>query len=123
VTAPRSLLLLSAVISGLACASDEERRGTPIGPVTVVVTNQNLLDVNVFAVGGSQTARLGTVSTHATQTFEIPRNLFVARGLRLLMDPVGSGQGMLTDEVQVSPGDTVSLTIMPLLSASTTSVR
>ncbi|MGH7543986.1 MAG: hypothetical protein ACREK7_08590, partial [Gemmatimonadota bacterium] len=68
-------------------------------------------------------ARLGSVSTNATQTFEIPRALFVSAGLRLLVDPVGSGQGMLTDEVQVSPGDTVSLTVMPILSASSTAVR
>ena len=119
----RRLLFLSALISGIACASDEERRGTPTGPVSVEVTNHNVLDVNVLAVGGSQTARLGTVSTNATQTFEIPRALYVASGLRLLIDPVGSGQGMLTDEVQVLPGDTVFLTVMPLLSASTTSVH
>ena len=119
----RSLLLLSTLIAGLACASDEERRGAPAGPITVEVTNHNLLDVNVFAVGGSQTARLGTVTTNATQTFEVPGGLYLAGGLRLLVDPVGSVQGILTDEVQVLPGDTVSLTVMPMLSASSTSVR
>ena len=118
-----SLLLLSALISGVACVSDEERRRAPTGPVLVQVTNHNVLDVNVFAVGGSQTARLGTVSTNATQTFEIPRGLFVSTGLRLLIDPVGSVQGMLTEEIQVLPGDVVSLNVMPILSASTTSVH
>ena len=87
------------------------------------MTNHNVLDVNVFAVGGSQTTRLGTVSTNATRTFEISRGLYVASGLRLLVDPVGSLEGTLTDEVQVFPGDTVTLTVMPILSASTTSVR
>lgn len=119
----RSLLLLTALISGIACVSDEERRGQPAGPVSVEVTNHNVLDVNVFAVGGSQTARLGTVSTNATRTFEIPRSLYVATGLRFLLDPVGSVEGILTDQLQVTPGDTVSLTVMPLLSSSTTSVR
>lgn len=119
----RSLLFLSALFSGIACASDEERRGAPTGPVLVAVTNHNVLDVNVFAVGGSQTARLGIVSTNATQTFEIPRALYVASGLRLLVDPVGAVGGVLTDAVQILPGDTVSLTVMPILSASTTSVR
>lgn len=119
----RSLLYLSAFIPGIACASAEERRAAPTGPVSVEVTNHNVLDVNVFAVGGSQTVRLGTVSTNATRTFEIPGGLYVASGLRLLVDPVGSAQGMLTDEVQVLPGDTVSLTVLPILSTSTTSVR
>ena len=118
-----SLLFIFALISGIACASDEERRAVPTGPVSVVVTNHNVLDVNVFAVGGSQTARLGTVSTNATQTFEIPRALYVASGLRLLIDPVGAVGGVLTDEVQIFRGDTVSLTVMPILSASTTTVR
>ena len=104
----RSVLFLLAVISGIACASDEERTGAATGPVFVEVTNHNVLDVNVFAVGGSQTARLGTVSTNATLTFEVPRGLFLGRGLRLLVDPVGSDQGMLTDDVQVQPGDTVT---------------
>lgn len=118
-----SLLFLSALIWGTACVSDEERRRAPTGPVSVEVTNHNVLDVNVFAVGGSQTTRLGTVSTNATRTFEISRGLYVASGLRLLVDPVGSLEGTLTDEVQVFPGDTVTLTVMPILSASTTSVR
>lgn len=119
----RSLLFISALIFGIACASDEERRAAPTGPVSVVVTNHNVLDVNVFAVGGSQTARLGLVSTNATQTFEVPRALYVAAGLRLLIDPVGAVGGVLTDEVQIFRGDTVSLTVMPILSASTTTVR
>jgi len=118
-----SLLLVSALISGIACVSDEERRRAPTGPVSVEVTNHNVLDVNVFAVGGSQTARLGTVSTNATRTFAIPRGLFVSTGLRLLIDPVGSVQGTLTDEIQVFPGETITLNVMPLLSASTTTVR
>lgn len=120
---PRSLLIISALISGVACVSDEERRGQPTGPVSVVVTNHNVLDVNVYAVGGSQTARLGTVSTNATQTFEVPRALFVASGLRLLIDPVGAIEGVLTEEVQVAPGDSVSLTVQPNLTTSFTTVR
>lgn len=111
------------MISGLACASDEERREAQAGPVLVEVTNHNVLDVTVFAVGGSQTARLGTVPTNATQTFEVPRALFLASGLRLLVDPVGSVEAALTDEVQVLPGDTVHLTVQPNLATSSTTVR
>ncbi|HKY61006.1 MAG TPA: hypothetical protein VJP59_08340 [Gemmatimonadota bacterium] len=119
----RCLLLLACLISGIACASAEERRAARGGPVSVEVTNHNVLDVNVFAVGGSQTARLGTVSTNATRTFEIPRSLFVSTGLRLLIDPVGSVRGILTEEMQILPGDTVSLNVMPILAASTTAVH
>ena len=86
----RPLLLASALIAGVACASDEERRGAPAGPVLVEVTNHNVLDVTVFAVGGGQTSRLGTVPTNATQTFEVSRALNLVSGLRLLVDPVGS---------------------------------
>lgn len=117
------LLLPALLVVAIGCASDEARRRQPAGPVTVEVTNHNVLDVTVFGVAGSQTQRLGIVSTSATQSFELPRGLFTASGLRLLIDPVGAIGGFLTDELQVAPGDTVSLTVMPILTASTTAVR
>ena len=119
----RPLLLASALIAGVACASDEERRGAPAGPVLVEVTNHNVLDVTVFAVGGGQTSRLGTVPTNATQTFEVSRALNLVSGLRLLVDPVGSVEAALTDDIQVLPGDTVYLTVQPNLATSFTTVR
>ncbi|HET9581410.1 MAG TPA: hypothetical protein VFP76_01155 [Gemmatimonadota bacterium] len=115
------LLLICLLAAG--CVSDEARRRQPAGPVTVIVTNHNVLDVTVFGVAGSQSQRLGIVSTSATESFQLPRGLFTASGLRLLIDPVGAAGGVLTDELQVAPGDTVSLTVMPILSASTTAVR
>lgn len=129
-TGPQVFLLAVAgtVVAGTAvavagaCATAEERRATR-GPVSVEVTNHNPLDVNVYAVSGSQTIRLGMVTTNGTSTFEVPVGLSPARGLRLLVDPIGARAGFLTDEVVPIPGDVVQLVIESNLSLSSTSVH
>jgi hypothetical protein len=115
--APLGLLL------ALACASAEERRAARPGPVSVEVTNHNLLDANVYAVAGSQTVRLGTVTTNATQAFELPRALPLTHDLRFLVDPIGSAAAFLSDEIVVTGGEVVELVIQPNLDLSTTTVR
>ncbi|MCI0634330.1 MAG: hypothetical protein L0206_10510, partial [Actinobacteria bacterium] len=64
-TAPSRIALL-ALLLAVACASAEERRAARTGPISVEVTNHNVLDVNVYAVAGSQTIRMGTVTTNST---------------------------------------------------------
>lgn len=125
---PASSLLLVLVVatslaSGPGCASSEPRRQRPTGPVLVEITNHNVLDMNVYVVSGSQTIRLGTVTTNRTETFELPTSLSPARSLRLLVDPIGARSGFLTDEVVANPGDVVQLTVQPNLPTSTTSIR
>lgn len=116
------IALLALLVAG--CASAEERRAAAsAGPVSVEVTNHNYLDANVYAVGSSQTIRLGTVTTNSTQTFEVPRGLPLSGGLRFLVDPIGSREAYLSDDVLVSPGDVVSLLIQSSLGLSSTSVH
>lgn len=116
-------VFLIALLFAVGCSSAEERRAAATGPVSVEVTNHNFLDVNLYAVGGSQTIRLGTVTTNATQTFEVPAGLPLSRGLRFLVDPVGSRSAYLSDEIIVSGGDVVSLVIQSNLGLSSTSIR
>ncbi len=120
-TAISGIALLALLMTG--CATAEERRAAAAGPISVEVTNHNYLDANVYAVGSSQTVRLGTVTTNSTQTFEVPRGLPISGGLRFLVDPIGSSDAYLSDDVLVSPGDVVSLLIQSSLGLSSTSVH
>lgn len=114
---------LIALLFMVGCASAEERRAARSGPIQVEVTNNNVLDVTVFAVAGSQTIRLGTVTTNSTRTFELPAALPPTGDLRFLIDPIGSRDGYLSDEVIANPGDIVGLVVQSRLSLSSTSVR
>lgn len=114
---------LIALLLAFGCASAEERRAARTGPIRIEVTNNNVLDVTVFAVAGSQTIRLGTVTTNSTRTFELPAALPPTGDLRFLIDPIGSREGYLSDEVIANPGDIVGLVVQSRLSLSSTSVR
>ncbi|MGH7563970.1 MAG: hypothetical protein ACREK5_06070 [Gemmatimonadota bacterium] len=101
----------------VACASAEERRAAT-GPVSVQVTNHNYLDVNIYTVAGSTTDRLGTVTTNSEVTFELPRYLPLSGGVRFLVDPIGSSDAYLSDDVLVSPGDVIQLVVQSRLGLS-----
>ncbi|MGH7557517.1 MAG: hypothetical protein ACREMD_07020 [Gemmatimonadota bacterium] len=112
-----------ALLLAAGCVSAEERQAATTGPISVQVTNHNFLDMNVYAVAGSQTIRLGTVRTNAEQMFEVPPGLPVTGGLRFLVDPIGSSDAYLSDDVLVSPGDIVDLVIQSSLGLSSTVVH
>lgn len=73
--------------------------------VQVEVTNHNWMDMNVYALRGGTRIRLGTVTTGTTQRFKLPSVLNVHVGdLRLMADPIGSGQQFHSDPILVEPG-------------------
>lgn len=83
-------------------------------PTTLRVRNQGFLDVNVYAVRGSQRVRLGTVTGNTTQVLRIPG--FLMNGitpLRFLADPIGNQRTPTSEEIVVTPGDEVQLFIPP----------
>ncbi|MGH7577501.1 MAG: hypothetical protein ACREM1_20545 [Longimicrobiales bacterium] len=92
---------------GLAQFEDEEA-------TRLSVENQSTLDMNIYVLRGSQRIRLGTATAHLTTRFTIPPELiFGVTPLRFLADPIGSSRTPVTDEISVSPGDDVVLTIPP----------
>jgi hypothetical protein len=93
---------------GAASAQETER------PTTLRVRNQGFLDVNVYAVRGSQRVRLGTVTGNSTQVLRIPA--FLMNGitpLRFVADPIGNQRTPTSDEIVVTPGDEVTIFIPP----------
>jgi hypothetical protein len=115
-TAALALLALGAAAPLGGCwrkggaASQEVER-----PTTLKVRNQGFLDVNVYAVRGSQRVRLGTVTGNSVQVLRIPA--FLLNGitpLRFVADPIGNQRTPTSDEIVVSPGDEVQIFIPPV---------
>lgn len=106
-------LLLVLVLTAASCAGMRSRTpDLPQEPSTLEVRNQNFLDMNVFAVRGSQRSRMGTVPGFSTRTFRIPAALvYPGAMLRFEFDPVGSRTRPITQELSVNPGTHYQITI------------
>lgn len=89
-----------------------ETEGEPLPPTILRVENQAFLDMNIYLVQSSQRIRLGTATGNTTTKFTIPKGLlFGATSLAFYADPIGGRRTPITQEITVSPGDEVVLTI------------
>lgn len=119
----RAALLFAAVVAAgtftaSACARAPRRAGRgapePQAVTTVRVQNQNFLDMNVYVIQGGARSRLGTATGNSTTRFTIPATLVhTLSQLRFLADPIGGRGSPVSEEITVSPGDEVTLTIPP----------
>jgi hypothetical protein len=82
-------------------------------PTTVEVQNQGFPDMTIYVVQSGQRVRLGLATGNSTQIFVIPSAVVntPALKLRFIADPVGGSRVPVSDEITVSPGDQVQLTI------------
>jgi hypothetical protein len=110
---------LAAGVASVAACARPARGGArparaPQEATTVRVQNQSFLDMNVYVVRGGVRARLGTVSGNSTARFTIPVSYVqTLTPLRFLADPIGARSAPVSEEITVSPGDEVTLTIPP----------
>ena len=97
-----------------ACSKQPAGPVDPMAPAFVEVQNQAFLDMTIYVIRSGQRVRLGQVTGNSTATFELPRTM-VNPGLpiRFQADPVGSSRAPFSQEIGVSPGDTVVLRIPP----------
>jgi hypothetical protein len=108
-------LAAAAPVAVTACRTGSNVARDPNARTTVRVDNQAMLDMTIYAVRFGQRIRLGTATAHSTQIFDIPRSLLTGSitPLRFIADPVGSNRAEIGEEITVSPGDQVVLTIPP----------
>jgi hypothetical protein len=106
--------LLALLALAPACAG----RGAPreAGPPTVLlVRNDNYLDHNIYLLEGGQRIRLGTARGLTTSRFRIPsRYIFGVSVLQFLADPIGGTIAPVSERLNVSPGDEITLVIRGL---------
>jgi len=99
-----------------ACSRNNnlENGAEPVPPTRLRVENQAFLDMTIYVYRSSQRIRLGTASGNSTTRLTIPANLiFGATPLRFQADPIGSNRASISQEITVSPGDEITLTIPP----------
>ena len=92
--------------------------------ITIRVSNNNPLDMTVYAVNQSMRIRLGTVSTASTQRFEVSLHQVSPTGeLQLLADPIGSRRTMRSESIHVSAGQVVEWILQVDLRQSSLTIR
>jgi hypothetical protein len=116
----RSLAAAALALALPACArhprpDDTAPQNEATAPKTTVqVTNQNFYDMNLYVVRFGQRMRLGTATGNGTtSTFTFPSQWVTSGPVRFLAAPIGANAREFTQEIDVRPGDVVSLTITP----------
>lgn len=105
---PGLLLLLLAPLA--ACGSTEAVEGQE--ETKIEVENQGFNRAVIYVLRGTR-FRLGAVEGRNTDTFTIPPSFISGiTTLRFIAEPLG-GRAEVSQEITVTPGDTVSLTILP----------
>ena len=122
----RFVKLLLPVLLLVAAFGCVKRSVIPDEPevITVVVSNNNPLDMTVYAVNQSMRIRLGTVSTASTQRFTLQLHQISPTGeLQLMADPVGSRRTMTSEIIHVFAGQAIEWTLQADLRQSTLTIR
>lgn len=97
-----------------ACRTLSNASGNQNEPTMVEVQNQSFLDMTVYAERNSQRVRLGLATGNAKTRFVIPPGIVTGiTTLRFIADPIGSSRASVSQEISVTPGDTVVMTIPP----------
>lgn len=105
-----TLMLLSVP----ACSKTPPASVDPMAPAMLEVENQSFYDMNVYVMRNGMRIRLGTVSGNSRAVFELPRTAVnVGLPVRFMADPIGSSRAPYSQEIAISPGDTVVMTIPP----------
>jgi hypothetical protein len=112
----RSLALGSLTVALFACASSSkypDLSNRP-EPTSIRVENETFSDMTIYASHSSNRIRLGTAPGHKTTILQIPSILLSGMTtLRFIADPIGSNRAGVSEEIMVTPGDSVVLTIPP----------
>lgn len=92
--------------------------------ITIHVSNNNVMDVTVYAVNQSMRIRLGTVSTATTQRFTVSLHQVSPTGdLQLLADPVGARGTVTSEIIHVFAGQDVEWVLQADLRQSSLVIR
>ena len=109
-------IFVAASAAFIACASSgtNASQANSQRPATVVVDNRSTLDMNIYVIRAGQRVRLGTATSLRSTKLTIPASMvFGTSMLRFLADPIGSTRSPVSEEISVSAGDEIGLTIPP----------
>lgn len=115
-----TIALAGLVMTPVAChngappQTGDEDNGQ-VAQTTLEVTNQWFADMDIYVVQTGQRIRLGLATGNSTSDFVIPSAIVNGSAIRLrfIASPVGGNHSPVSDEITVSPGDNIQLTIPP----------
>jgi len=115
-------LVLGIAILSLSCAGSETGSRNP--SEQVIVQNDNWQDVVVFVVTASGTSqRLGDVKGVNLGVLRVPAGIAEGSLVRILVEPIGSDDYFMTDQIVVSGTQAIFLRISPYLSSSSWTIH
>lgn len=119
---PALFLLASSCAPGSAL--DTSPFDPPRGDVYAEVQNDHQLDVRVFVLRYGAAERLGTVTSHTRESFELPSS-WIDNGVSVALhvEPIGAVEEFTTRDFVLEPGSVIELTVRNFLSTSTVSIR
>lgn len=95
----------------------------PLAPVELTVDNNHWEDVTIFVFHDEELSRVGIVTAASSANFFVPTwMLGQSRSIRLLADPVGSGQWIRTEVIHVQPGQFIEWRLERQLARSSVAV-
>ncbi|MEP6494199.1 MAG: hypothetical protein ABJF01_16060 [bacterium] len=114
----------TALTTATACSHTDEAAGdvSPSNAVFVKVSNNNYLDMDVFAVSRGVSTRLGMVTGNGSGSFVIDRSLG-GSDVRIVANPIGGSGRATTGSLAVAPGQTIDFRIAPALGNSSVIIR
>jgi hypothetical protein len=118
------VLVPALLLTASACSQSGAGEVQPTDvPVSIEITNQNALPMEVAAVGSGITHRIGTVYPGMASRFAIPKNLIGNGSVRFEARPSGGGQPFRSGETLLAPGAAVDFVIAAQLFNSTLTLR
>lgn len=109
----RRQFMVAVLLTISACMTSRGAQQSQ-APTVVEVDNQGVLDMTVYVMRGAERVRLGIAGGLKKTALPLPPNIvFGPTTLRFVADPIGSNRNSVSDEITVSPGDTVTWTIRP----------
>ena len=108
---------LVTLLLSISCAGSRPEDQPP--PELLFIRNDNWQDVSIFVVSMTgATRRLGDVKGVNQQVLIIPGDIAEGTAVRILVEPIGSTDYFITDQIAVSGLQRISLRIAPYLASS-----
>jgi hypothetical protein len=117
----RLFVLLSALLVLAACSRNKELESDADfrpEPVQIHVRNENFLDMNVAAVAGGVTRRLGMVTGNSSADFTVPWSLGNGTGIILTATPIGGTGRAVTPSLNIGIGQAIDFKVASVLRQS-----
>jgi len=93
-------------------------------PVIVNVTNNSQSAMEIYAVGGGTSYRIGTVAPAIARQFELRPGMIASGGqVQFVAQASGAGPRVQSDQLTLAPGDVVDFEITTNLVGSRATVR